>query len=191
MTGRASRCPDSRKALEASAALGEQIAALLDTEAEVAGVTCGKIAAIFKTIGLITKTGGGQIDTAGGDLALTAGWGHKGKEGVTMPAKGKLARASNYDEAEAKAIEAEAAARGMSAEEIRRLLGETTLDVYLNAAAYWRNIPRHVWEYYIGGYQVMKKWLSYREDEILGRALTARRGPRSCQHGPAARRRSS
>ena len=44
-----------------------------------------------------------------------------------------------------------------------------TLDVYLNGAAYWRNIPLNVWEYYIGGYQVIKKWLSYREDEILGR----------------------
>ena len=36
--------PADRKALEASAALGEQIAALLDTEADVPGVTCGKIA---------------------------------------------------------------------------------------------------------------------------------------------------
>ena len=54
---------------------------------------------------------------------------------------------------------------------LRRLLGETTCDVYLNDTAYWRNIPRNVWEYYIGGYQVIKKWLSYREDEILGRAL--------------------
>jgi hypothetical protein len=29
-----------------------------------------------------------------------------------------------------------------------------------------------VWGYYTGGYQVIKKWLSYREDEILGRTLT-------------------
>lgn len=29
-----------------------------------------------------------------------------------------------------------------------------------------------VWEYTIGGYQVMKKWLSYREEKLLGRALT-------------------
>mgnify|MGYP001426040656 CR=1 FL=1 len=28
-----------------------------------------------------------------------------------------------------------------------------------------------VWKYTIGGYQVIKKWLSYREDNILGRAL--------------------
>jgi hypothetical protein len=30
-----------------------------------------------------------------------------------------------------------------------------------------------VWEYTIGGYQAMKKWLSYRERALLGRALTA------------------
>jgi hypothetical protein len=30
-----------------------------------------------------------------------------------------------------------------------------------------------VWNYTIGGYQVLKKWLSYREFGILGRALTS------------------
>jgi hypothetical protein len=162
--------PGNRKALEESAALGEQVAALLDTEAEVRGVTCGKIAPVFKTIAMITKAGGGQLDTSGGDLAITAGWGHKGKEGVTMPAKGKLAQ-RQYAEAEAKAIDAEATKRGTSPEEMRLLLGEMTCDVYLNGAAYWRNIPLNVWEYYIGGYQVIKKWLSYREKVILGRPL--------------------
>ena len=29
-----------------------------------------------------------------------------------------------------------------------------------------------VWEYTIGGYQVIKKWLSYREKPLLGRGLT-------------------
>lgn len=162
--------PADRKALEASAALGERIAALLDTEADVPGVTAGKISALLKTIGLITRTGGGQIDTSGRDLAVTAGWGHFGKARVTMPGKGLL-RDRPYDEGEVKAIDAEAAARGVSAKEIRRLLGGKTCDVHLNGAAYWRNIPLNVWEYYIGGYQVIKKWLSYREDKILGRAL--------------------
>ena len=148
------------------------MAALLDAETELPGVTCGKLDGVCKTIGSITKTSGGQIDTASGDLTVTAGWGHKGKEGVTMPAKGKLAE-RNYDEAEAKAIDAEAAARGMSPADIRRLLGERTFDVYLNGTAFWRNIPLNVWEYFIGGYQVTKKWLSYREVEILGRALKA------------------
>ena len=50
---------------------------------------------------------------------------------------------------------------------------DSMLDVYLNDIACWRNIPRAVWAYTIGGYQVIKKWLSYREKELLGRALTA------------------
>jgi hypothetical protein len=33
-------------------------------------------------------------------------------------------------------------------------------------------VPTKVWEYTIGGYQVMKKWLSYREQPLLGRPLT-------------------
>jgi len=41
----------------------------------------------------------------------------------------------------------------------------------LNDAAYWSNVPKCVWEYHIGGYQVIKKWLSYREKAILGRGL--------------------
>ena len=46
-----------------------------------------------------------------------------------------------------------------------------SLNVYLNDKAYWRNIPRNVWDYHIGGYQVIKKWLSYRESNLLGRPL--------------------
>ena len=32
-------------------------------------------------------------------------------------------------------------------------------------------MPEHVWDYTLGGYQVIKKWLSYREHNVLGRAL--------------------
>lgn len=38
--------------------------------------------------------------------------------------------------------------------------------------AYWWNTPEKVWNYYTGGYQVIKKWLSYREQPFLGRPLT-------------------
>ena len=162
--------PDSREALEASAALGEQIASLLDTEADVPGVTCGKTSPMLRTIGVPSKLGGGTLDEDTGDLAVTAGWGHLGKANAVMPGKGKVAE-RKYAENEAQAIDAEAAAREMSPAEVRRLLGDGTLDVFLNETAHWRNIPRNVWEYTIGGYQVIKKWLSYREDKILGRAL--------------------
>jgi len=49
---------------------------------------------------------------------------------------------------------------------------DSTPDVYLNDVAYWRNVPEKVWGYTIGGYQVMKKWLSYREEKLLGRSLS-------------------
>jgi len=53
------------------------------------------------------------------------------------------------------------------------LLGPTTCDVFLNDTAYWKNVPVNVWAYFLGGYQIIKKWLSYREQELLGRALQA------------------
>ncbi len=43
------------------------------------------------------------------------------------------------------------------------LLGETCVDVHLNGDAHWSAAPIHVWNYTLGGYQVLKKWLSYRE----------------------------
>jgi hypothetical protein len=50
-------------------------------------------------------------------------------------------------------------------------LGETTFDIHLNEEAYWRNVPSAVWNYMLGGYPVLKKWLSYREHRVLGRRL--------------------
>jgi hypothetical protein len=162
--------PASRKMLEVSASLGEQIAALLNTEIEVAGVTGGKLSPAFKTLGTLSKVGGGGLNPNSAEFAITAGWGHFGQESVTMPAKGKLIERP-YSEDEIAAIEAEATATGISTKMVLRLLGETTCDIYLNGIAYWRNIPLNVWEFNIGGYQVIKKWLSYREEKILGRAI--------------------
>jgi hypothetical protein len=62
--------------------------------------------------------------------------------------------------------------RGALPEGAAGILGEQTCDVWLNGRAYWRNVPLRVWEYTLGGYQVIKKWLSYREKELLGRSLS-------------------
>jgi len=78
----------------------------------------------------------------------------------------------DYTPEERKAIEEGTKCQGLSTEEIFAHLGERTCDVYLNNVAYWRNIPARVWDYTIGGYQVIKKWLSYREYKLLGRPLT-------------------
>ena len=64
----------------------------------------------------------------------------------------------------------------------------TTFDLYLNACAFVQH-PRRL-SYKLGGYQALKKRLSYRERDILGRALapkvqhfayTARIAAFSCQ----------
>ena len=57
-------------------------------------------------------------------------------------------------------------------EEVQNLLGTSTFDVYLNDKAFWTNVPSRVWDYTIGGYQAVKKWLGYREASVLGRTLT-------------------
>jgi len=135
--------PKAKEFLVASAALGRQVAALLDTEAPVPGVTAGKIRDDLKSIAVFQRVDGKPAKPESGDLDLTAGWGHGGKGGITMPGKGKL---------------------------IRR--DDGAYDIFLNEDACWRNVPEAVWDYTIGGYQVIKKWLSYREKPLLGRGLT-------------------
>ena len=51
------------------------------------------------------------------------------------------------------------------------VLGGTTLDICLNDCAYWRNVPAVVCGYRLCGYQVLTKWLSYRERGVSGRGL--------------------
>jgi Type ISP C-terminal specificity domain/N-6 DNA Methylase len=149
--------PNAADLLRASAALGTRVAALLDPDMLVPDVTNGTFHPALATIAVPVRRGGGSITEA--DRAVTAGWGHSGKGGAVMPGRG-LSVTRDYLPAEATAA-SEAA-----------LLGVQTRDIYLNADAYWRNIPDLVWDFTIGGYQVLKKWLSYRERPLLGRALT-------------------
>lgn len=152
--------PDNRETLLASAQLGHQIAALLDTETPTPGVTSGKIRPEFRAVAVVWSVGGGNLnpDT---EFAVTARWGYSGKNGITMPGKGKIPQRP-YSLEERNAMG-----------EATGQLGEDTRDVYLNDVAYWQNIPARVWDYTIGGYQVIKKWLSYREQDLLGRPLKA------------------
>ena len=116
---------------------------------------------------------------------VTAGWGHAGKGGVTMPANGKTSvpAVANGRTAVPAVMQGGARPTGETPvlpsdqtgeTPVLRLSGGTPdlLDIYLNDVAGWRHVPRPVWEYAIGGYQVIKKWLSYREKELLGRGLT-------------------
>jgi hypothetical protein len=133
--------PSSREALERSAALGAELRQLLDPEVPVTDAPVSGYPGRFQGLGALTSVDGGALDPLAGDLAVTAGWGIRGKGGITMPSRGRL---TDHGE---------------------------SVDVWLNERAHWANVPRPVWEYTLGGYQVIKKWLSYREKALLGRDL--------------------
>ncbi len=152
--------PADPQFLKASAKLGRQIVSLLDIDCKVKGVNDAPIRSELQSIAVIQREGKGPVNPDEGDLELTAGWGHAGKGGVTMPGKGKSIERP-YTPQEAKALGESAA-----------VLGEKTVDVYLNDRVCWRNIPVGLWDYTISGYAVVKKWLSYREKELLGRSLS-------------------
>ncbi len=88
-----------------------------------------------------------------------------------MPATGKLDE-RDYTPQERTSIKSSASALGLTEQESFGVIGDHTCDVFLNDVAHWRNVPTGVWHYSIGGNQVLKKWLSYREKELLGRSLT-------------------
>ena len=163
--------PGSRELLLASAQLGRQVAALLDTEADVVGVTSGRIRPELKCTGVVTKLGGGAIDPAAGELDVTVGWGHSDKRGATMPGQGKIVE-RDYTSDELASIQQGAAGLDLTIDQVLEQLGKRTRDLYLSDVAFWRNVPANVWAYTIGGYQAIKKWLSYREKPLLGRGLT-------------------
>ena len=148
---------DATAELARSAARGRELAALLDPDTPVPGVTQAPLRPESAAVAVPATAGGRNM--AGGDFAVTAGWGHYGQGDAVMPGQGR------------------AAERDYSADERAALggalpaLGGTTFDIYLNGEAFWRNVPAAVWNYRLGGYQVLKKWLSYRERDVLGRAL--------------------
>ena len=156
--------PGAAGELLASTARGRELAALLDPEAPVTGVTAGALRPELAAIAVPSTADGRNM--SGNDFALTAGWGHLGTGDVVMPGQGRAVE-RGYTAAE----------RGALGDAVD-VLGDTTVDIYLNDNARWCNIPAAVWNYKLGGYQVLKKWLSYRESKVLGRNLL----PKEVQH---------
>ena len=154
--------PDGRvdgavEELEASAARGLELARLLNPESSVPRVTVGVLRPEIAIIGVPSTTDGRNM--AGEDFSVTAGWGYSGSSGAVMPGQGRVVeRALTPNECDELGV-------------ALPVLGESTFDIYLNARAFWRNVPAAVWNYKLGGYQVLKKWLSYRERHVLDRPL--------------------
>ena len=143
--------------LAEAAARGRGLAALLDSDTPVPGVTSRSLRPEVAVIAVPATTDGGNMD--GDDFDVAAGWGHFESGQSVMPGQGRVVKRAYTVE------ERESMAGTIST------LGDATFDVYLNDRAYWRNVPANVWSYKLGGYQVLKKWLSSRERKVLGRSL--------------------
>ena len=145
--------------LARSAERGRELAALLDADTPVPGVTQAPLRPEIAAVAVPATASGRNM--AGDDFAVTAGWGHQGQGDAVMPGQGRVVERECTPE--------ERSAMG----EALPTLGKTTFDIHLNGEAFWRNVPAAVWTYRLGGYQVLKKWLSYRERSVLGRPLRA------------------
>ena len=144
-------------ALGCSAARGRELARLLDPDTPVPGVTDGALRPGPATIAVPATAD--VRNMTGEDFEVTAGWGHSASGDAVMPGQGRAV--------ERAFTPCERTALG----DATPMLGRTTFDIYLNENAFWRNVPAAVWTYKLGGYQVLKKWLSYRERGVLDRAL--------------------
>ena len=149
--------PGAADELATSAARGRKLAALLDSDTPVLGVTTGSLSPEVGVVAVPSTTDGGNM--SGDDFEVAAGWGHFGSAQAVMPGQGRA------DERPYTSEEREAMGDAIS------VLGDKTYDIYLNDRAYWSNVPANVWGYKLGGYQVLKKWLSYREHKVLGRSM--------------------
>ncbi len=125
--------PGATEELKASAERGRGLAALLDSETPVPGVTTGALRPEMAAIAVPTTADGGNM--AADDFSLTAGWGHFGQGEAVMPGQGRAVERPFTAE--------ERAALGSAAD----ALGDTTFDVHLNDRACWRNVPAAVWSY--------------------------------------------
>lgn len=145
------------ESIDRSKARGQELEKLLDPDTPVPGVTEGALRKEIAAIAIPATID--DRNMTGEDFALIAGWGRYGNGNAVTPGKGRIIeRAYTADEC---------AALG----DALPIFGRTTFDIYLNNHAFWSNVPATVWTYQLGGYQVLKKWLSYREKDILGRAL--------------------
>lgn len=160
--------PASRDELLSSAGRGQRIADLLDLDTSVRGVD-KEVSQHLRNVARIERLDGQALSISDGDLAVTVGWAieqrREQKSGaisrVVMPSRGRVElRKRTEDEAV-----------GFDDDQLG-LLGDEVVDVYLNDQVCWRGVPEAAWDFKVGGFQVLRKWLSYRDRSILGRDLT-------------------
>lgn len=117
-----------------------------------------KVGALLDTSPMDTRVGPKALDNlimlavpTGQEWSLSDFWGYRDGKGKVYPGVGKTS-----EQNESRAPEE---------------LG-AVITVHANDESRWETVPLRAWEYRIGGFQVARKWLSYRANGVLGRALT-------------------
>jgi hypothetical protein len=92
--------PSDGATLRRSAELGREVAALLDVEQDVDGVTTDPIRPALAPLGVPTPVGA-RDQLSREDFAVTAGWGYTAHHGATMPGGGETEERALSPEEEA------------------------------------------------------------------------------------------
>lgn len=142
--------PQDIVVLRASAALGDEVSTLLNSEVSVPSVTAGVPRPALASVAVPVTSVGRERD-----WRLTAGWGARSASGVTMPGRGKV-DARPY------------AAGEQPTEAETMLLGQTTHDIWMNQASYWRNVPERVGISKSAAIRSLKNGSATASMEILG-----------------------
>ena len=169
--------PAESDMLTSSATLGRRLAAMINIES-----TALERLPELGAIAVLRTVDGTAANPSAGDLKLTASWGRRVGQAV-MPGSGST-RVRSYQSTEMDGLQRLADKLETDLASVIQLLGDSTVDVVLNDRTIWANVPWHVWNVRIGGFPVLKKWLSYRDYNITGQSLTfdeARRVTRMAQ----------
>lgn len=133
--------PKDMKLFDRLAAAGEQVTRLLDAERDAADVIKAVVGSDgARALGALKRTGGKQVRPDDLKITVTYWGGGKGRW-KPRPFLAEELPATEYGDA----------------------WGERTGDLFLNDDAYFANVPELVWNYQLGGYPVLKKWLGYRQ----------------------------
>ena len=138
--------PRNPAVLDQLVAEGNRVTALLDPTADVDAVVEHALdPAVARALAVLRTTSGSPI--SGNDLTVDV---------------------SYFGAAKGRWIERPF----LGSERVPPELGEATGDLYLNDDVFLAHVPRAVWQFELGGYPVIKKWLGYRHIERLHRPLT-------------------
>lgn len=162
---------EAREAFRNSADLGRLVAQSLEGSSDGHDPIARTATNDLHHFAVLTDESDTHQEDRGRLFVVNQGWGKGFRDGAVLPSHGKLSVRA-YFGSERRTVEAVARSMRVHAGAAYSLLGDSTRDIYLNERVCLRNVPVKVWDFTVGGHQVLKKWLSYREEKILDRALT-------------------